>query len=64
MNEWIKKEKLMVISTGTVLIVILLFLLIGGLPTWPHSKSWGYAPTGIFSTLLVILLILVLMGRL
>jgi hypothetical protein len=54
----------MVISTGTVLIVILLVLLIGGLPTWPHSKSWGYAPTGIFSTLLVILLILVLMGRL
>ena len=54
----------MVISTGTVLIVILLVLLIGGLPTWPHSKSWGYAPTGILSTLLVILLILVLMGRL
>jgi hypothetical protein len=54
----------MVISTGTVLIVVLLILLIGGLPAWPHSKSWGYAPTGIFSTLLVILLILVLMGRL
>lgn len=54
----------MLISTGTVLIVILLILLIGGLPTWPHSKSWGYAPTGIFSTLLVVLLILVLMGRL
>jgi hypothetical protein len=54
----------MVISTGTVLIVVLLVLLIGGLPTWPHSKSWGYAPTGIFSTLLVVLLILVLMGRL
>ena len=53
----------MVISTGTVLIVILLVLLIGGLPTWPHSKSWGYAPTGIFSTLLVVLVILVLMGR-
>ena len=53
----------MVISTGMVLMLVLLILLIGGLPTWPHSKSWGYAPTGIFSTLLVVLLILVLMGR-
>lgn len=54
----------MVISTGTVLIVVLLVFLIGGLPTWPHSKSWGYAPTGVFSTLLVIVLVLLLMGRL
>jgi len=54
----------MVISTGMVLMVIIIVLLIGGLPTWPHSKSWGYAPTGIFSTLLVVLLVLVLMGRL
>jgi hypothetical protein len=53
----------MVITTGTVLLVILIALLIGGLPTWPHSKSWGYAPTGIFSTLLIVLLIFVLMGR-
>jgi hypothetical protein len=54
----------MVISTGSILVVILLVLLIGGFPTWPHSKSWGYAPTGIFSTLLIILVILMLMGRL
>jgi len=53
----------MVISTGTVLLVILVILLIGGLPSWPHSKSWGYAPTGIFSTLLIVLVILLLMGR-
>ena len=54
----------MVISTGGLLIVVLLVLLVGGLPTWPHSKSWGYAPTGVFSTLLVIILILMLVGRL
>lgn len=54
----------MVISTGTLLIIVLLVLLIGGLPTWPHSKSWGYGPAGMFSTLLVILLVLMLMGRL
>jgi hypothetical protein len=54
----------MVISTGTILIVVLLILLVGGLPTWPHSKSWGYGPTGMFSTLLVILVVLMLMGRL
>ena len=54
----------MVISTGTILIAVVLILLIGGLPTWPHSKSWGYAPTGIFSTVLIILIILLLLGRL
>ena len=53
----------MIISTGTILIIILLVLLIGGLPTWPHSKSWGYGPTGLFSTLLVVLVVLILLGR-
>ena len=41
----------------------IIVLLIGGLPTWPHSKSWGYGPTGMFSTVLVIILVLMLMGR-
>jgi len=54
----------MVISTGTILLVILIVLLIGGLPAWPHSKSWGYAPTGIFSTVIIVLIIFMLMGRL
>jgi hypothetical protein len=54
----------MVISTGTILLVILILLLIGGLPAWPHSKSWGYAPTGIFSTVIIVLIIFMLMGRL
>jgi hypothetical protein len=53
----------MVITTGTILIFVLLALLIGGLPTWPHSKSWGYGPTGMLSTVLVIIVVLMLLGR-
>ncbi len=49
---------------GTILIVVLILFLVGALPTWPHSRSWGYAPTGILGTLLIIVLILFLLGRL
>lgn len=42
----------------TILLIVLLLLLIGALPTWPHSASWGYAPSGILGTLLVVLLVL------
>ena len=49
---------------GTILIVILILLLIGALPTWPHSASWGYGPSGILSTVLIIILILFLLGKL
>lgn len=48
---------------GTVLLVVLILLLLGALPTWPHSKSWGYAPSGTLGTVLLIVLILVVMGR-
>lgn len=47
---------------GTILIIILILLLIGGLPVFPHSRSWGYGPSGIVGTLLIILLVLVLLG--
>jgi hypothetical protein len=49
---------------GTILLVILVLLLLGALPTWPYSSGWGYAPTGTIGTVLVIVLILVLLGRL
>jgi hypothetical protein len=49
---------------GTILLVILILLLIGALPTWPHSRSWGYGPTGGIGLILVVLLILVLLGKL
>jgi hypothetical protein len=48
---------------GTVLIVILILLLLGALPSWPYSRAWGYYPSGGLSLVLVILLILVLLGR-
>ena len=48
---------------GTILLVILVILLIGALPTWGHSRSWGYGPSGILGSVLIILLILFLLGR-
>ncbi|HZN98569.1 MAG TPA: DUF3309 domain-containing protein [Gemmatimonadales bacterium] len=48
---------------STILIVILVLLLIGALPTWPHSRSWGYYPSGGLGLVLLILLLLLLMGR-
>ena len=49
-------------SVGTILIIILILLLVGALPAWPHSRSWGYGPTGGLGLVLVILLVLVLLG--
>jgi low affinity Fe/Cu permease len=48
---------------GTILIVILVLILVGALPTWPHSKKWGYYPSSGIGLILLILIILVLMGR-
>ena len=48
---------------GTILLLILILLLLGAVPTWPHSRSWGYAPSGGIGLIVVILIILVLMGR-
>jgi len=49
---------------GTILLIILVLVLIGALPTWPHSRSWGYAPSGIAGLIVIILLIMLLTGRL
>lgn len=49
---------------GTILIVILILVLLGALPTWPHSRSWGYGPSGGLGLIVLILLILWLLGRL
>ncbi len=48
---------------GTFLLVVLIMVLLGALPTWPHSKSWGYYPSGGVGLLLVILIVLLLLGR-
>lgn len=49
---------------GTILLVILILLLLGVLPTWPHSRSWGYGPSGGLGLVVVILIILLLLGYL
>jgi hypothetical protein len=48
---------------GTILIVILILALVGALPTWPHSRNWGYYPTGGLGFILLIVIILLLLGR-
>jgi len=48
---------------GTILLIILILLLIGGIPAWPHSRNWGYGPSGILGLLLVVLLVLILLDR-
>ncbi|MER9295022.1 DUF3309 domain-containing protein [Mesorhizobium sp. M0621] len=47
----------------TIIIIVLILVLIGAVPAWPHSRSWGYGPSGILGVVLVVLLVLVLMGR-
>ena len=51
------------INMGTILLIVLILLLVGALPTWPYSTGWGYYPSGGLGLVVVILLILVLMGR-
>jgi hypothetical protein len=49
---------------GTILLIILILILIGALPTWPHSRNWGYYPSGGAGLLVIILIVLLLSGRL
>ena len=51
-------------TIGTLFLILLVLMLIGAIPTWPHSKGWGYAPSGGLGLVVVILLILILTGRL
>jgi len=48
---------------GTILLIVLVLMLVGAIPAWPHSRSWGYGPSGGLGLVVVILLVLVLMGR-
>ena len=50
-------------SIGTILLIVLILLLIGAIPTWPHSRSWGYGPSGGLGLVVVILIVLALLGR-
>ena len=50
-------------SLGTILLIVLVLALVGVLPTWPHSSSWGYAPSGVLGLLVLIVLVMFVMGR-
>ena len=51
-------------SLGTILLIVLILMLLGAIPTWPHSRNWGYAPSGVLGLVLVVIVVLLLMGRL
>ncbi len=51
-------------SLGTILLIVLILMLVGVLPTWPHSSQWGYGPSGGLGLVVVVIVVLLLMGRL
>ena len=50
-------------SIGTIVLIVLVLILIGAIPSWPHSRSWGYAPSGLVGLIVVVLLIMLVTGR-
>jgi len=59
----VNKHRSFSMGIGTIILIILILLLIGAFPSWPHSRNWGYFPSGTLGVVVVILLILVLLGR-
>jgi hypothetical protein len=51
-------------TLGTILLIVLILMLVGVIPTWPHSRGWGYAPSGVLGLVLVIVVVLLLLGKL
>ena len=51
-------------SLGTIILIVLVLALLGAFPSWPHSRSWGYAPSGVLGLVVVVLLVLLVTGRL
>lgn len=51
-------------SLGTILLILLILVLIGVFPTWPHSQPWGYGPTGVVGAIVIVIVVLLLLGRL
>ena len=51
-------------SLGTILLIVLVLMLFGAIPTWPHSRNWGYGPSGGLGLVVIVIVVLLLMGRL
>lgn len=50
-------------SLGTILLIVLILLLIGAIPSWPHSRSWGYGPSGLLGVVVLVIIVLLVAGR-
>lgn len=61
---FLPQQKDLPMTLGTIILIILLLMLLGVIPTWPHSRDWGYGPSGLLGTILIIVVVLVLLGRL
>jgi hypothetical protein len=48
---------------GTILLIVLILMLVGAIPTWPHSRGWGYAPSGVLGLVVLVIIVLLLLGR-
>ncbi len=48
---------------GTILLIVLILMLVGAIPTWPHSRGWGYAPSGVLGLIVLVIIVLLLLGR-
>lgn len=64
LNQAVPTNKELVMSIGTILLIVLILILIGVLPTWPHARSWGYGPSGIAGIVVLVLIVLLVTGRL
>jgi hypothetical protein len=51
-------------SLGTIVLIVLILMLIGAIPTWPHSRGWGYGPSGVLGLVVIVIIVLLLLGRL
>ncbi len=51
-------------TLGTILLILVILLLIGAIPSWPHSRSWGYGPSGLLGVVLVVIVVLLVLGKL
>lgn len=51
-------------ALGTILLIVLILMLVGAMPTWPHSRGWGYTPSGALGLVILVILVLLVMGRL
>jgi hypothetical protein len=59
-----RRAKEQAMSLGTILLIVVILMLVGVLPVWPHASSWGYGPSGIAGVVLIILIVLLVTGRL